>query len=107
MERETLDHLLAGLFDWLNKNKPLKKDKRLTASDVAHIGLTRAEFAAVPGAAEYCTWRRVNRKFYQGLEFWESPYDMPPPADCPGLSRRIAWQLTGNTMRMFGGDDDA
>lgn len=102
----TLDTLLAGLFDWLNKNKPIKKDKPLCAEDVAHISLSQAEFDALPGEAEYCTWRRAHIKRYQGLQFWLSSYALPAMSNASDLSRRVAWKLTGNTMALFKSGDE-
>lgn len=106
MKLDTLDTLLAGLFAWLNKNKPIKKDKPLCADDVAHISLSQAEFDALPGEAEYCTWRRVHIKRYQGLQFWLSGYSLPAMTHASDLARRIAWNLTGNTVALFKGKDE-
>lgn len=96
-----LDQLLPGLMAWLNQSRPIDAKKPLTTADVAHMALTSAEFAQVPTPAEWCAWRRVNRKWYLGLEFWESRYALPAVTSHADLSRRIAWKITANTVALF------
>jgi len=96
-----VQQLFSDLFVWLNKNKPLKKGKKITEQDVAHITLTESEFAMVPAETTYCTWKRTWIKHYNGIEIRQSLFDMPPINTVEILSTRIAWKITGNTVAIF------
>jgi len=93
--------LLEQLFAWLNTNLPVDPRKPLTPQDVAHVSVTPAEFAQIPGKPEWCEHRRVTFKRVRGIEFWLVELPLPALASVAGLRGRVAWKLTGNTAALF------
>ncbi|MDN8078789.1 hypothetical protein QZN30_05445 [Burkholderia multivorans] len=93
--------LLPELMAWLNQNLPIDPKKPLVESDIAHIGLMPAEFAAIRAQEQRCPWRKVLFKQYIGVEFWQTAHKLPDVKTVGDLRGRIAWRPTSNTAALF------
>lgn len=104
---EVAESLIDNLVVWLNKNKPVKKDHRITKDDICYISLNHEEMRCWPGVAEYDPWLRCRKKTFYGIELRETytgeQQITGKTADESNraLSRRLAWKITGNTTAMF------
>ena len=92
--------LLDELLSWLNANLPIDPRKPLQAEDIAYIRLGPAQFAEIPGDAEYCAFRGCTSKRYSGLTVWLSA-STPNHTSVAGLRGHIAYNCSGRTKPLF------